>query len=163
MYVELRIANVRNVRQFDNYFLQAQRVRLAIRAEFDAVFRHKNPLDTPSLIPHSQEHSLPLSPDSPEGVDIIIHPSTISTAPPFPSSISPPSTSSSTDAYTQDILNVPSSLAGLPAMSIPVPLRLLSKDDQQDGLPVGVQIVAQWGNEAVIFRVSDALEKFMER
>jgi aspartyl-tRNA(Asn)/glutamyl-tRNA(Gln) amidotransferase subunit A len=163
MCVELRIANVRNVSQFDNYFLQAQRVRLAIRAEFDAVFRHKNPLDTAPLIPHSQAHPLPLLPDSPQGVDIIIHPSTISTAPPFPSSTSPPSTSSSTDAYTQDILNVPSSLAGLPAMSIPVPLRLLSKEDQQDGLPVGVQIVAQWANEDVIFRVSDALEQFMER
>lgn len=146
--------------------MEAQRVRLAIRAEFDQVFRQRNPLSA-SLAPSPPTLTTPAG-SSQEQVDIIIHPSSISTAPPFPS-VSSSVDAASVDSYVQDILNVPSSLAGLPAMSIPVPLHLLPTststitDENEVSLPVGVQIVAQWGGEDLIFRVSEALEEFAKR
>ncbi|MGH3666312.1 MAG: Asp-tRNA(Asn)/Glu-tRNA(Gln) amidotransferase subunit GatA [Egibacteraceae bacterium] len=53
--------------------------------------------------------------------------------------------------YLNDVYAVPSSLAGMPALSVPGRL-----DD--DGLPVGVQVMAPLLGEAVMFRVARALE-----
>lgn len=55
----------------------------------------------------------------------------------------------------QDILNVPASLAGLPAMSVP-------SDRAEDGWPVGVQVVGQWGSDEVVLAVGEALELTLE-
>ena len=123
-------------RLFDNYFLQAQRVRKLIQLEFDDTFRHSNPLPS-SYTPTS--HS--------EGVDVLLHPSTISTAP-----LIKPTTSSATAGYVQDILNVPSSLAGLPALSIPA-------GRAKDGWPVGVQVLGQWGADELVLRVGRAIQE----
>ena len=46
----------------------------------------------------------------------------------------------------------PASLAGLPAVAIPV-------GRGRDGLPVAVQVVAATGREDVLFRVAGALER----
>jgi aspartyl-tRNA(Asn)/glutamyl-tRNA(Gln) amidotransferase subunit A len=53
--------------------------------------------------------------------------------------------------YLNDIFTVPANLAGVPALSMPGGL-----DDQ--GLPVGVQLVAPLLGEAVLFRAARALE-----
>jgi aspartyl-tRNA(Asn)/glutamyl-tRNA(Gln) amidotransferase subunit A len=53
--------------------------------------------------------------------------------------------------YLSDIYTIPSNLAGAPAMSIPVGL------DEQ-GLPVGLQVMAPILGEATMFRVARALE-----
>ena len=52
----------------------------------------------------------------------------------------------------QDVLTVPASLAGLPAMSVPAGFG-------KDGWPVGVSIVGQWGCEEMILRVARAVEE----
>ena len=55
--------------------------------------------------------------------------------------------------YLSDILTVPISLAGLPALSLPV---------GQDGrLPVGLQIVSRPFNEKGIFQIGQQLEKIL--
>ncbi|CCM02641.1 uncharacterized protein FIBRA_04745 [Fibroporia radiculosa] len=121
---------------FDNYFLQAQRVRKLVRADFNRVFSVPNVLfSTPSL-------------PSDAGVHVLLHPSTIRTAPRLPLTANQTrcNNEDTLDAYVQDVLTVPASLAGLPAMSIPAGLG-------EDGWPVGVSIVGQWGCDDMVLEV----------
>ena len=53
--------------------------------------------------------------------------------------------------YANDILTVPASLAGLPAISVPV-------GHGDDGLPIGMQIITQALHEDTLFRVAYQLE-----
>ena len=54
--------------------------------------------------------------------------------------------------WLNDIFTVSVSLAGLPAMSLPIGL-------SEAGLPLGMQLVGKAFDEASIFKVADALEK----
>ncbi|MBI4030155.1 MAG: Asp-tRNA(Asn)/Glu-tRNA(Gln) amidotransferase subunit GatA [Proteobacteria bacterium] len=54
--------------------------------------------------------------------------------------------------YLNDVFTVPSSLAGLPGMSIPAGL-------DRDGLPLGLQIIGRAWDEQTVFNVSRAIEK----
>ncbi|KAF9053753.1 amidase signature enzyme [Hymenopellis radicata] len=103
---------------FDNYFLQAQRVRQLVKEDFDRAFHH---------------------------VDVLIHPSAIRTAPLLES------VNYGLDSYVQDVLTVPASLAGLPAVSIPV-------RHAEDGWPVGVSVVGQWGADELVMKVGQLIE-----
>ncbi|KAJ6607000.1 amidase signature domain-containing protein [Mycena sp. CBHHK59/15] len=120
---------------FDNYFLQAQRIRQLVRDDFNRVFRVPDVLaSTPA-------------PDAPnDGVDVLIHPSAIRTAPRLDAL-----DTTGLDTYVQDVLTVPASLAGLPALSVPI---------QNDGQkwPVGVSIVGQWGCDDMVLRVGQFVE-----
>jgi aspartyl-tRNA(Asn)/glutamyl-tRNA(Gln) amidotransferase subunit A len=53
--------------------------------------------------------------------------------------------------YMNDICTIPSNLAGHPAVSVPF-------GSGEDGLPVGVQVLAPALGEALLFRVARALE-----
>jgi aspartyl-tRNA(Asn)/glutamyl-tRNA(Gln) amidotransferase subunit A len=53
--------------------------------------------------------------------------------------------------YASDLLTIPSSLAGLPGLSIPCGL--------SDGLPVGLQLIGSPFGENLLFRVGHALEQ----
>jgi aspartyl-tRNA(Asn)/glutamyl-tRNA(Gln) amidotransferase subunit A len=53
--------------------------------------------------------------------------------------------------YLSDVCTIPTKLAGAAAMSIPAGL-------DNDGLPIGVQILAPVLGEAVMFRTAAALE-----
>ncbi|KIL69153.1 hypothetical protein M378DRAFT_7866 [Amanita muscaria Koide BX008] len=101
---------------FDNYFLQAQKVRQLVKDDFNRSFL---------------------------GVDVLIHASAIRTAPPL-------GEDGGLSTYVQDVLTVPASLAGVPAMSVPAGV-------ERDGWPVGVSIVGQWGSERVLMRVGSAV------
>lgn len=60
--------------------------------------------------------------------------------------------------YIADQLNIPSSLAGLPALSIPCGTAAAS-DDSQIELPVGLQLITkQWGEE-ILFRAGHAYQQ----
>ncbi|KAI9510047.1 amidase signature enzyme [Russula earlei] len=118
---------------FDNYFLQAQRLRQCIRDDFMRVFRVPNPLArsaTPNVA----------------GVHVLLHPSAVRTAPFLDEQ-------DGLDAYTQDVLTVPASLAGLPALSLP-----MAVDAGGDGWPLGVSVVGQWGCEKMILTVGSTIE-----
>ncbi|KZT69230.1 amidase signature enzyme [Daedalea quercina L-15889] len=129
---------------FDNYFLQAQRVRNLIRADFDRVFA------IPNVLSSTPQNNFG------EGVHVLLHPSAIRTAPPLPSLEhdidSSKSDASILDAYVQDVLTVPASLAGLPAMSVPTGFG-------EDGWPVGVSIVGQWGCDEMVIDIGRECEQ----
>ncbi|KAH7881937.1 amidase signature domain-containing protein [Phlebopus sp. FC_14] len=150
---------------FDNYFLQAQRVRAHIKRDFNNVFRF------PSL--HTQAPR-PRPPVNDDGIDVLLHPSSIRTAPPLPPSNAkrasvkdtttphtddPPA--STIDEYLQDIMTVPASLAGLPALS--VPMGLAGEGDRGDGWPVGVSVVGQWGCDELVMCVGRMIEEVRGR
>ena len=81
-------------------------------------------------------------------MDIILHPTAIRTAPGLNND-----QESGQSGYLQDLLTVPSSLAGLPSMSIPA-------GAGKDGWPVGVSIVGQWGMEEILFWAGREIEKW---
>ena len=120
---------------FDNYFLQAQRVRRLVCRDFNRVFRAPSVLYT-----HSETNQA--------GVDVLIHPSAIRTAPRLDEDVTEPK--STLNSYLQDVLTVPASLAGLPALSVPMGFG-------EDGWPVGVSLVGQWGHEKTILNLAKVL------
>ncbi|KAG1891012.1 hypothetical protein F4604DRAFT_1913830 [Suillus subluteus] len=74
------------------------------------------------------------------GVDIFLHPSAIRTAPRLDSDAV-----SSLYPYLQGVVTVPTSLAGLLAVSVPARLAT-------DGWPVGVSVVGQWGSDELVIQ-----------
>lgn len=130
---------------FENYFLQAQRVRKLIKTDFDRVFCVPNAL--------APAYSAPA-----QGVHVLLHPSAIQTAPMLPGAgdaIPDAEEPSSLDAYVQDVMTVPASLAGLPAMSVP-------GGKGADGWPIGVSVVSQWGCDDLVMRVGEIIEGCQE-
>lgn len=101
-------------------------------------------------MPNVLAGSGPTSPEARRAVDVILHPSAIRTAP----SLVPGSTSplAGLEAYVQDVLTVPASLAGIPALSVPM------GHVEGDGWPIGVSVVGQWGSEELILSVGEAIE-----
>jgi len=79
--------------------------------------------------------------------DIIISPVTMSAAPKIGEFSSDPDRMHESDFYT-----VSANLAGLPAISIPVGLNC-------DGLPIGVQLMAGYGKDALLLTIAEKLEK----
>jgi aspartyl-tRNA(Asn)/glutamyl-tRNA(Gln) amidotransferase subunit A len=80
-------------------------------------------------------------------VHVLLHPSAIRTAPALDEIQGDPDTS---DAYEQDILTVPASLAGLPAISIP--------SGMGDRGPLGISAVGQWGQDSMLLDVAELIE-----
>lgn len=123
---------------FDNYFLQAQRARMQIKADFNKVFRLANVLSA--------------HPSPPEnGVDILLHPSAIRTAPPLDEATGREH-ESGLGEYLQDVMTVPASLAGLPALCVPAGLG-------SDRWPIGVSVVGQWGCDELVLHVGRTIEE----
>ena len=120
---------------FDNCFLQPQRIRNLVRRDFDRVFRAPNVLSAHPEINQG-------------GVDVLIHPSAIRTAPRLDEDNA--GSGSNLGSYLQDVLTVLASLAGLPALSVPMGLG-------EDGWPVGVSLVGQWGHEKTVLNLGEVL------
>ncbi|KAL9098761.1 MAG: hypothetical protein Q9187_009603 [Circinaria calcarea] len=130
----------------DNYFLQAQRIRRLVQQDFNDVFVLRNPLLSENL-------------NTPkfDGVDVLIFP----TAPSKPPKLADIINRSSVDTYSDDVLTVPASLAGLPAISVPVQNGNTKSSEimgSRDGV-VGMQVVAQYGNDEMVFHVAQILER----
>ena len=53
--------------------------------------------------------------------------------------------------YLEDIMTVPASLAGLPAISVPAGV-------SRDGLPIGVQLIAQQRDDALLLALAESME-----
>ena len=53
--------------------------------------------------------------------------------------------------YLNDVLTVPASLAGLPAISVPA-------GKNKDGLPFGLQIISSHFNESLVFKAAKFIE-----
>ncbi len=102
----------------DAYYDKAQKVRTLIKQDFDKAF---------------------------ESVDVIISPTTPTTAFKLGERIEDPLA-----MYKADLLTAPASLAGLPAISIPCGM--------VNGMPVGLQIMGRQFDEETILRVAHAFE-----
>ncbi|WVO15641.1 aspartyl/glutamyl-tRNA(Asn/Gln) amidotransferase, A subunit [Cryptococcus depauperatus] len=124
--------------EFNNTYLKALYLRHSLRKDYQSILRTPHPLST------SPSACIP----SHDGVDLILHPTSIRTAPPISST-----EKDDTDEteYTQDLLTIPASLTGLPTMSVPV-------GEGEDGWPVGISLTAQWGYEDLLFQVGKSIE-----
>ncbi|KAJ5550735.1 hypothetical protein N7535_001322 [Penicillium sp. DV-2018c] len=129
--------------EYDNYFIQAQRVRRLVQQDFNAVFSAKHPLEV--------EHADKLTRD--HDVDVIICP----TAPSSPSRLSELMSGSGgkspLEGYVNDVFTVPASLAGLPAISVPVTV-----SGEEGAELAGIQIIGQYGDDQLVLKVGEMLE-----
>jgi aspartyl-tRNA(Asn)/glutamyl-tRNA(Gln) amidotransferase subunit A len=105
---------------YDAYYLQAQKVRRLIARDFAAAF---------------------------ERCDLILGPTTPTTAFPIGAKIDDP-----VQMYLNDIFTIPAPLAGLPALSIPCGF-------DSRGLPVGLQLTGPHFAEARLLGAADAYQR----
>lgn len=133
----------------DNYFVQAQRVRRLVQEDFNRVFAMENPL--------SRKTSSNAG-DKDPAVDVLICPTAATTAPTL-SSVMPnglsSSSSSTLSAYLTDVFTVPASLAGLPAVSVPV----AAADNNEGSDTVGIQVIGQYGDDEFVLKVAELIEQ----
>ncbi|KAJ5151766.1 Glutamyl-tRNA(Gln) amidotransferase subunit A [Penicillium capsulatum] len=127
----------------DNYFLQAQRVRRLVQRDFNAVFRLTHPLAA-------------LDADHPQSadIDVLVCPTAPSTPPRLSDVTDAQTGSSPLNAYVNDVFTVPASLAGLPAISIPVPGSTAGSDTEMSG----IQVVGQYGDDELVMNVGELLQ-----
>ncbi|WP_177420794.1 Asp-tRNA(Asn)/Glu-tRNA(Gln) amidotransferase subunit GatA [endosymbiont of Lamellibrachia barhami] len=104
---------------YDAYYLKAQKIRHLISDDFKAAF---------------------------EQVDVIMGPSTPSTAFGLGEKADDPVT-----MYLNDIYTIAANLAGLPGMSVPV--------EPVEGMPVGLQIIGNYFAEAKLLNVAHKLQQ----
>ncbi|NUU25472.1 MAG: Asp-tRNA(Asn)/Glu-tRNA(Gln) amidotransferase subunit GatA [Streptomycetaceae bacterium] len=105
---------------YDAYYGQAQKVRTLIARDFDAAF---------------------------ENVDVLVSPTTPTTAFPIGERVDDPMA-----MYLADLCTIPSNMAGNAAMSLPCGLA------PEDGLPVGLQIIAPTMADDRLYKVGAAVE-----
>ncbi|CAR21746.1 glutamyl-tRNA(Gln) amidotransferase subunit HER2 [Lachancea thermotolerans CBS 6340] len=108
---------------FNNHYIKAQRLRVDLINEFDNTFTHPNIL---TGFPGNQN-----------GVDFLISFSSIN-LPPAMSDYDSDCTSNPTNSYVNDVFTTPMSLAGLPAINVPV----------MASNPIGIQLVGQYGDDS---------------
>ncbi|KAF9951284.1 Trimeric GatFAB AmidoTransferase(AdT) complex subunit [Modicella reniformis] len=128
---------------FDNFFLRAQKIRQMIRRDFDNIFARPNMI-TGSLAADNDIKK----------VHALLTPVAVTTAPKLADVVG--DHIDPVNAYMDDILTIPASLAGLPAMSVPF------GTCSNDGFPVGLQVMSQYGDEEMVFRVARVLEENMQ-
>ncbi|MDR2252947.1 MAG: Asp-tRNA(Asn)/Glu-tRNA(Gln) amidotransferase subunit GatA [Bifidobacteriaceae bacterium] len=104
---------------YDAYYGSAQKVRTLVQRDFENAW---------------------------EDVDVLISPTTPTTAFPLGDKLDDPLA-----MYIQDVATIPVNLAGIPGISVPGGLA-------EDGLPVGVQILAPARADAYLYQVGGALE-----
>ena len=109
---------------YDAYYRKAQRLRRLVRQDFLDAFAT---------------------------VDLILAPSTPSTAFEKGALLAPDETKDPTVMYEQDIYTVPVSLAGLPALSIPC--------GNVGGLPVGMQLIAPHFGEDRLLALAESFQR----
>lgn len=123
----------------DNYFIQAQKIRRLVQRDFDSVFMFPNVLrDTKVTEPKN------------DGVDVLLCP----TAPSLPPTIDELKDMDPVQEYVSDVFTVPASLAGLPAISVPIRFQVENKPTT-----VGIQIIGQYGLDDMVLDVAQHLEE----
>ncbi|KAK2732960.1 Trimeric GatFAB AmidoTransferase(AdT) complex subunit [Myotisia sp. PD_48] len=141
--------------KMDNYFIQAQRIRRLVQSDFNSAFRLPNALLRGSSTSGSYDLSA-------EGVDVLVCP----TAPTTPPSIKSLEAAPAIEAYTNDVFTLPSSMAGLPALSVPVRVAcdkgnsdLISSVHPCASAAAGIQIVGQFGDDQTVLAIGALLEE----
>ena len=127
----------------DNYFKKAQKVRRLVQRDFNNAFALSHPL----LNRQDENCSGPK-------VDVILAP----TAQSLPPKLSFLENRAPTESYSADVLTVPASLAGIPALSVPVPILVKDGGGQNSSTSVGIQVIGQYGDEEIVFLISQSIE-----
>ena len=136
----------------ENYFIQAQKVRRLVQQDFDRVFSKANPLRQTNGNNRKGSHTEAEN----NCVDFIICP-TAPTVPPLLESIE--ANAEPLQEYTNDVFTVPASLAGLPALSVPMnPAKQRTDHFVERGRKYGMQVVGQYGDDYSVLRVGKLLE-----
>ncbi|KAJ5885346.1 hypothetical protein N7495_009856 [Penicillium taxi] len=133
----------------DNYFIQAQRVRRIVQKDFNAVFSATHPLEKVNQTDIGRSESA--------AVDVIICPTAPSPPPRLSDVIDTSAGSSPLDAYINDVFTVPASLAGLPAISVPVTVSESIQGSVVNEL-AGIQVIGQYGDDELVMKVGELLE-----
>lgn len=128
----------------ENYFIQAQKVRRLVQRDFDRVFSLSNPLGGKAQTTEKAPHE----------VDVLVCP----TAPSPPPTLKSLENASPVDAYMNDVFTVPASLAGLPALSVPVGTRDNNVSTGKGGDSVGIQVIGQYGDDEIVLDVGAVIE-----
>lgn len=118
--------------RFDNYYLQAQRVRQLVVNDFNRIFNLAHP-----LIPSQRGNN---------GVDYLLTPVAPTVAP----LLVDVEKMTSAQAHAGDVFTVPASLAGLPALSVPF-------GGDETGLPIGIQLIGQYGDDQGLLELARRL------
>ncbi|CAG8652670.1 5316_t:CDS:2 [Acaulospora colombiana] len=160
-------AAVASGNSYEDYYLRAQKIRKLIQSDFNKVFSRPNPLQNYDKFTSTTNNNT-----DKEGVDILITPVAISVSPKISDYAFPPSTQNESNsntsitangndapsndsflnAYVNDVFTIPANLAGIPAISVPFGI------SETDGYPIGLQLMAQYGDEATLFKVAKILE-----
>lgn len=129
----------------DNYFIQAQKVRRLVQQDFDKVFKACNRLVSRSFAVEET------------GVDILLCP----TAPTLAPLLTDIENQDPIHEYMNDVFTVPASLAGLPAINVPVSIADEDRDVKvrEGGFKesAGMQIIGQYGDDKLVLAVGKEL------
>ncbi|KAF6834236.1 glutamyl-tRNA amidotransferase [Colletotrichum plurivorum] len=142
----------------DNYFLQAQRVRRLVQRDYDRVFRLRNPLYDEgrqfdlSEMAEGVEMEDKLGPPQ---VDFLLCP----TAPTFAPRIHEIERQTPVQVYMNDVFTVPASLAGLPAISVPVRVEDPDEGEDESRKVTGLQLIGQFWDDRRLLRVARDVER----
>lgn len=140
----------------DNYFIKAQKVRRLVQRDFDRVFTIPNPLKDPTQYHLSDMDDSILLQDKlgPPQVDFIVCPTAPTTSPTLDSV----SKQTPVDTYMNDVFTIPASLAGLPAISVPMVSATLDDVHAGSGIrPIGIQIIGQYSDDDQVLAMADTL------
>jgi hypothetical protein len=139
-----------------NYFIQAQKVRRLVKQDFDNVFASPNPLSVNGQDAVRNE----------QGVDVLLCPTAPKMAPSLQAVKSKKEQRTPVDAYMNDVFTVPSSLAGLPAINIPITLPPADTRTKRGKFArrhvwerekLGMQIIGQYGDDKLVLKVAAEL------
>lgn len=142
----------------DNYFIQAQKVRQLVRKDFDRAFKLPNPLyDEAPFDLSDMDDSISLENKlGPTQVDFIISP----TAPTPPPKLEDVAKQTPLDSYMNDVFTVPASLAGLPAISIPMDIPVNTSSEEEKHLDFGgLQIIGQYWDDVMLLAISKGISR----
>lgn len=140
----------------DNYFIQAQKVRQLVRKDFDRVFKLSNPLcdEEPFDLSEMDETINLENKLGPTQVDFIVCP----TAPTPPPKLEDVAKQTPLDSYMNDVFTVPASLAGLPAISIPMDIPVDATSEEEKLLKFGgLQMIGQFWDDMTLLAVAHGL------
>ncbi len=82
------------------------------------------------------------------------------TAPTLPPKISKIREQTPLDAYTNDVFTVPASLAGLPAISLPMPITTAPQDADAPR-NAGLQLIGQYWDDSRLLAVAESVFKVL--
>lgn len=122
---------------FGDHYRQAQKVRRKVQQEFNTIFKTKNVLASTEMVVVGEPQ---------EKVDVILGPTSRTQAPSHEQIYAE---KGSTESYVNDVLTVPASLAGLPAITVPI---------GHGRETVGMQISGQFGDDKLVLQVAKSLE-----